>query len=248
MPDRKDVLYCGDATLATGACYLGGVMALAGIGFDYVEMEASFPEKLLARDYALIILSDYPSGNFPPGVLKEIAGKVEQGTSLLMIGGWESFRGLIGNYQTSDLAPVLPVECLPQDDRLNWCQGLIPEVVSPHPILQGLPWDQPPMVCGCNIVKAKKEAAVVLALRKLLIEKGKLSLGKEILPLLVVGSYGKGRTGAVTTDFAPHWVGGLVDWGSGRVTAQAPGGRKVEVGNHYISFIKNILLYFLGRL
>jgi uncharacterized membrane protein len=248
MGDRKEVLYCGDATLATGACYLGGVMTLAGIGFDYVEMEAPFPEKLLQNDYPLIILSDYPSGNFPPGVLKKIAGKVNQGTSLLMIGGWESFHGLIGNYEASDLAQVLPVECLTKDDRLNWCQGLIPEVVSPHPILQGLPWDEPPMVCGCNIVKAKKEATVVLALRKLFIEKGKLSLGKESLPLLVVGAYGKGRTGAVTTDFAPHWVGGLVDWGPSRVMAQAPGGKKVEVGNHYVSFIKNILLYFLGRL
>jgi uncharacterized membrane protein len=194
MPDRREVLYCGDATMATGACYLGGVMTLAGIGFDYVEMEASFPERTLEKEYALIILSDYPSGNFPPGVLKEIARKVEQGTSLLMIGGWESFHGLIGNYQASDLAPILPVECLRQDDRLNWCQGLIPEVVSPHPILQGLPWDEPPMVCGCNIVRAKKEATVVLALRKLFIEKGQLSLGKESFPLLVVGSYGKGRT------------------------------------------------------
>jgi uncharacterized membrane protein len=248
MADRKEVLYCGDATLATGACYLGGVMALAGIGFDYVEMEAPFPEKLLANDHKLIILSDYPSGNFPPGALKKITAKVEAGTSLLMIGGWESFHGLIGNYEASDLASVLPVECLPQDDRLNWSQGLVPEVVFLHPILQGLPWERPPMVCGCNIVKAKKEATVILALRKLLIEKGKLSLGKESLPLLVAGSYGRGKTGAVTTDFAPHWVGGLVDWGAERVTAQAPGGRKVEVGNHYVSFIKNILLYFLGRL
>ncbi len=248
MTVRKEVLYCGDATLATGACYLAGVMTLAGIGFDYVEMEAPFPEKLLANDYPLIVLSDYPSGNFPPGALKKIAAKVERGASLLMIGGWESFHGLIGNYDTSGLAPVLPVECLPKDDRLNWCQGLIPEVVSPHPILKGLPWDEPPMVCGCNVVKAKKEATVVLALRKLLVEKGKLSLGKESLPLLVVGSYGKGKTGAVTTDFAPHWVGGLVDWGKERVTAQAPGGRKVEVGKHYVAFIKNILLYFLGRL
>jgi len=248
MAGKKDVLYCGDATLATGACYLGGAMTLAGIGFDYVEMEAPFPEKLLEKGYPLIILSDYPSGNFPPGALKKIARKVEQGTSLLMVGGWESFHGLIGNYQTSDLAPVLPVECLPEDDRLNWCQGLVPEVVASHPILQGLPWDEPPMVCGCNRVKAKKDATVVLALRKLRIEKGKLSLGRESLPLLVVGAYGKGRTGAVTTDFAPHWVGGLVDWGAQRVTAQAPGGRKIEVGNHYLSFIRNILLYFLKRL
>ena len=245
MPKKKEVLYCGDATLETGACYLGGVMTVAGIGFDYVAMDAPFSEAMLERDHRLIILSDYPSRNFPSGVMKKIARKVEQGTSLLMIGGWESFHGLVGGYQTSDLAPVLPVDCLHEDDRLNWCQGLIPEVVSSHPILEGLPWDQPPMVCGCNIVKPKKDAIVLLAVRKLRIEKGVLSLGGEALPLLVLGACGKGKTGAVTTDFAPHWVGGMVDWGPERITAQAPGGKKIEVGNHYVSFTRNLLLYFL---
>jgi uncharacterized membrane protein len=248
MPDQKEVLYCGDATLETGASYLAGMIAFAGIAFDYVPMNATFPEALLEQDHPLIILSDYPSGNFPPGIPEKIARKVEHGTSLLMIGGWESFHGLIGNYQATNLAPVLPVECLLHDDRLNWYQGLVPEIVSPHPILQGLPWEEPPMVCGCNRVISKIEATTVLALRKLQIKKGKLTLGKEPLPLLVLGAYGKGRTGAVTTDFAPHWVGGLVDWGEKRITAQAPGGRRIEAGNYYASFIRNILLYFLNRL
>jgi hypothetical protein len=39
-----------------------------------------------------------------------------------------------------------------------------------------------------------------------------------------------------------------VDWGEERVNAQTPGGRKIEVGNHYVSFVQNILFYFLGRL
>ena len=245
MTAKNEVLYCGDATLETGACYLGGVMTLTGIGFDYVEMEAPFPAGHLERHYKLIILSDYPSRNFPAGAMKKMARKVEQGASLLMIGGWESFHGLLGGYQTSDLVPVLPVECLPQDDRLNWCQGLVPEVVSPHSILKGLPWDEPPMVCGCNRVKPKSDAKIILRLRRLQIKNGNLSLEKESLPLLVLGTYGKGKTGAVTTDFAPHWVGGMVDWGNERVTAQAAGGKKIEVGNHYVSFIRNLLLHFL---
>jgi uncharacterized membrane protein len=248
MSGQKDVLYCGDATLATGACYLGGVMTHSGISFDYVPMDDSFPVDLLDQDHSLIILSDYPSRNFPPGAMKAIGRKVEQGTSLLMIGGWESFHGLIGGYQVSDLVPVLPVECLQEDDRVNWCQGLVPEVVSPHPILGDLPWGEPPVVCGCNRVIPRDGSTVVLTLRKVQIEKGCLSLGKESLPLLVVGSYGKGRTGAVTTDFAPHWVGGMVDWGAERVTAQTPGGKKIEVGNHYVAFIRNILRYFLRRM
>jgi uncharacterized membrane protein len=245
MAPKNPVLYCGDATLETGACYLGGVMTLSGIGFDYVEMEARFPEGLLEKNYRLYLLSDYPSRNFPAGAMKAIVRKVETGASLLMIGGWESFHGLIGGYQSSDLAPVLPVECLRRDDRLNWCQGLVPEMVSPHPILKGLPWDKPPLVCGCNRVKPKPDSEVILSLRKLQIKNGNLSLGKESLPLLVLGNFGKGKTGAVTTDFAPHWVGGMVDWGAKRVTAQAKGGKKVEVGNHYVGFIRNLLLHFL---
>ena len=193
MAEKKEVLYCGDATLDTAASYLGGVMTAAGIGFDYLETEAPFPEANLEGGHKLIILSDYPSRNFRPGVMKKIARKVEEGASLLMVGGWESFHGLSGGYETSDLAPVLPVECRDEDDRLNWCQGLIPEVVSSHPILEGLPWDDPPMVCGCNIVKPKKGAPVLLAVRKLLIEKGNLSLGNEALPLLVLGLTGRAK-------------------------------------------------------
>jgi hypothetical protein len=37
----------------------------------------------------------------------------------------------------------------------------------------------------------------------------------------------------------------MVDWGAKRVTAQAKGGKKVEVGNHYVGFIRNLLLHFL---
>jgi len=241
-----EVLYCGDATLETGACYLGGVMTDAGIEFDYVPMNEPFPDGLLERPYALFLLSDYPSGRFAPEALPKIASRVEKGASLLMIGGWESFHGLVGNYQSSALAPVLPVECMAEDDRLNWCHGLVPEVTTQHAILRGLPWESPPVVCGCNRVKVKKGSTVVLSMRKLLIDGATLSRDAEALPLLVLGSYGSGRTGAFTTDFAPHWAGGLVDWGPQRVRAQAPGGRSVEVGSDYAAFIRNLLRHFLN--
>lgn len=242
-----DVLYCGDATLATGACYLGGVMTYAGISFDYVPMADRFPEELLDHDYPLIVLSDYPSGNFRPEALRRIAGKVDKGASLLMIGGWESFHGLVGNYDSSPLSTVLPVECLAEDDRINWPQGLVPEVTTQHPILRGLPWDTPPVVCGCNRVRPRKGASVVLSAHRLHIAGSSLSRDPEALPLLVAGTHGGGRTGAFTSDFAPHWVGGLVDWGPERVHAQAPGGRPVEVGSHYVALIRNLLMYFLRR-
>ena len=52
---------------------------------------------------------------------------------------------------------------------------------------------------------------------------------------------GRGRTAALATDVAPHWVGGLVDWGSRRVTAQAPRGEMIEVGQHYATFLTRLV-------
>ena len=63
-------------------------------------------------------------------------------------------------------------------------------------------------------------------------------------PLLVLGMHGAGRTAALMTDLAPHWVGGFVDWGDGeRVKAQAPGSWQIEVGNFYSQFIANLLAW-----
>ena len=78
----------------------------------------------------------------------------------------------------------------------------------------------------------------------------------ETDPLLVIGNYGLGRTAALATDLAPHWVGPLVDWGtenepapsgSGRITAQAEGGEEVETGCFYVRFVYQ-LLKWTGRL
>ena len=65
-------------------------------------------------------------------------------------------------------------------------------------------------------------------------------------PLLVVGEYGCGRTAALATDVAPHWVGGLVDWGDQRVV-QNVGSGFIDVGNWYARFFRNLLVW-TGRL
>ena len=48
---------------------------------------------------------------------------------------------------------------------------------------------------------------------------------QAIHPVLVIGTAGHGRAAAFASDIAPHWVGGFVDWGDSRVTAQAPAAR-----------------------
>jgi hypothetical protein len=66
------------------------------------------------------------------------------------------------------------------------------------------------------------------------------------IPLLVTGTFGQGNTAAFCTDFAPHWVGGLVDWGKKRIKAQARNGGEVEVGEYYAQFIGQLVEWLVG--
>ena len=80
----------------------------------------------------------------------------------------------------------------------------------------------------------------MLSARLMQIREEKLSFAAKEYPLLAFGAFGKGKTAALTTDLAPHWVGGWVDWGTERLTAQAPGGNEVEVGQFYAQFISQL--------
>ena len=66
--------------------------------------------------------------------------------------------------------------------------------------------------------------------------------------MLVVGQFGRGRSAAFASDAAPHWVGGLVDWGAKRIAAHAKGGGQVEVGNHYAELFARLVRWTMGEL
>ena len=66
-------------------------------------------------------------------------------------------------------------------------------------------------------------------------------------PMLVVGGYGKGRTAALATDVAPHWVGGFVDWGKARITQNLSNGGFVEIGADYAKFFAQLLRWVAGE-
>ena len=68
----------------------------------------------------------------------------------------------------------------------------------------------------------------------------------NVAPLLIVGRHGAGRTAALATDVAPHWVGGFVDWGDQRIV-QEVGGGMIEVGNWYARFFRNLVAW-AGRI
>ncbi len=248
------ILYAGDASLASAASYLAGILTHVGLSFDYVPSNRPCTELLAHARHDLYILSDYPVNQWRGVELLRLHQYVEEGAGLLMIGGWESFCGAAGQYTNTPLADVLPVEMAQQDDRINCPQACLMELAeagaAKHPILKGLPLDKPPGIGGYNRVKAKAGAATLLLARQfdVQVSGGDYEFTPTVAdPLLVIGSFGRGRVAALATDVAPHWVGGLVDWGDARIKAQAEGGEAIEVGNWYAQFFAQLVRWTMGR-
>ena len=125
-----------------------------------------------------------------------------------MIGGYFSFQGIDGRarWHRTAVEEALPVDCLPYDDRIEIPEGFRANVHRhlPHPILKGVE-DEWPLLLGANEVRIKKlEGVEVLA---------SLPAEQGGHPLLVTGTYGKGRTLAWTSDISPHWLpAGFYEW------------------------------------
>ena len=84
------------------------------------------------------------------------------------------------------------MEVLTVDDRMEHCEGVVPEIVKKeHEVLNGIPVEFP-NVLGYNKTIAKTDADVVTTI-----------CGD---PFIAFGSYGKGKSGVFTTDCAPHWA------------------------------------------
>ena len=246
MLDR--VCYLGDDDLGGAAIYLAGIMAHFGMAFDHVQSTDSPGDEFSARQYRLYVISDYPAKRFQPGQMEHIAQSVRQGSGLAMFGGWESFCGRLGEYNRSPLADVLPVEMADADDRRNHAQPCLIKKTADHAILDGIPWQTPPGIGGFNAFRAKPDAAALLRSVRFSVrcdgDDFSFTPGDEA-PLLVVGRHGEGRTAALATDVAPHWVGGFVDWGNARVV-QDVGEGFIDVGNWYAQFFHQ-LLSWTGR-
>jgi uncharacterized membrane protein len=234
MPAK--VCYLGDDFLTGAAGYLAGVMLHYGIAFDYVPSAEAPPPALVHEPYALYVVSDYPANRFGPTAMRHVADCVQRGSGLVMLGGWESFYGRLGEYHESPLAEVLPVVLGRSDDRANCAQPCLIQKTAEHPIVEGLPWHQPPGIGGFNAIAAKPDSQTVLAAVRFAVrcEKTEFQFTRgEESPLLVVGQYGRGRTAA------------LVDWGDRRVVQDVAGGQ-IEVGNWYARFFRNLLVWTGG--
>ncbi|MEO6436686.1 MAG: glutamine amidotransferase [Tepidisphaeraceae bacterium] len=243
------VLYLGDSSLSGAAAYLAGLMTRFGIGYDYVPSDQTLSLDSASLPRKLFILSDYAAANMPRGVQEIVLAQVrDNGAGLLMIGGWESFHGHGGNWDGTPIGAALPVEISSEDDRINCDQPALLIKSEEHAIVAQLPWNnRPPTVGGFNRVVSKPRSATILIVQRFAatFESGRFNFNPQDQdPMLVLGAHGKGRTAALMTDLAPHWVGGLVDWGDNeRVTAQAPGGGPIEVGNFYSQLVANLLAW-----
>lgn len=191
------------------------VASLKGTDIDLVHLPghlvpADFPSSFEALDaYDVVVLSDigadslllhpdtFLRGRRTPNRLKLIAEWVAKGGGFAMVGGYYSFQGIDGGarYHGTPIETILPVTMRPSDDRVEVPEGFEP--VAPggglHPILAGItgPW---PYLLGFNAVTAKSDATVLL------------TSDDAGLPLLVVGTHGKGRSLAWTSDIGPHWL------------------------------------------
>lgn len=155
-------------------------------------------------EYDCVVVSDVGANTFllTAGVFKNsipevnrlevLAEYVRQGGALLMVGGYLSFSGIDGkaHYARSPLAPILPVELLVGDDRIEVPEGVKAVTVLEHPALPSLTdW---PALLGYNRTVAKPDARVLV------------TVGDD--PLVAVSDVGQGRVGVFTSDLAPHWA------------------------------------------
>src|SRR5437870_5070531 len=244
----KHVLYLGDTSLSGSGGYLAGLMTAFGIGYDYVPSDRTLSAADAKHPRKLFILSDYRSEMLSHDAQAALLSQVHHGAGLLMIGGWESFHGHGGNWDDTPVGRALPVEISSEDDRINCDQPALLIKSAEHEIVAGLPWEsRPPTIGGFNRVIAKPGSEAVLLVERFaaVYTAGRFEFTPQQQdPMLVLGTHGRGRTAALATDLAPHWVGGLVDWGNGeRVTAQAPGSWQIEVGNFYVQLIANLLTW-----
>lgn len=248
----KSVLYMGDTSLGSNAGYLAGIMTAFGIAYDYIPSDKPLELSDLGSHRRLFILSDYPAAMISHEMQNQIVTQVrEEGAGLLMIGGWESFQGSGGDWHNSPIAQALPVDVDSEDDRVNHGQvALISRVLS-HPIVDSLPWDtHPPCIAGYNRLEPTAGGEVILQTTRLAprcVADGFQFDVQETAPMLLVRRFVKGRTAALATDVAPHWVGSFVDWGPQRIAIAAPGGLELQVGSWYADFFRNLLVW-TGRL
>lgn len=157
------------------------------------------PPASTIHDYSLIVLSDVPATALPASTSRRIAGYVEAGGNLLVMGGPYAYGQ--GGFQNSSLDPLLPVYSSSFD--LKQRQGGVPVHVNKrHPATDGIDLGNDPRVFWLHQCPLKEDKNVEVLLT-----------AGEYDTLLVSRPYGKGRVlsflgaplGEPTQGQTPFW-------------------------------------------
>ncbi len=234
-----NILYCGDSPAGGPANYLLGILYAMDATVTHFPPGVKLDAETLEQPLDVIILSDYGRDCVSPQMEEKIVYQVLRGAGLLMVGGWGSFSGPYSGWRGSEIEKLLPVDFLKKDDRHNLGSGLYLFKKKNHSIFKGVNLKDSPVIIGFNEVKPKKDSDVLLTLKSFSPAQKKFS-AKEY-PLLVTSQNSEIRTAAFTTDFAPHWCGGLVDWGTKRVKLHVTKDIQVEIGDQYVRFVSQLI-------
>lgn len=188
--------------------------------WDFYKLGPGEYEKIL-EEYDIIVFSEIEAKNFqlaPSFFNREKFGKgiltfpdrirltvdaVNEGKSVIFMGGWLSFTGQIGKsgWGRTRLKEILPVECLQTEDIIESTEGYYPRVDPKWKDFFGeINIEEFPPILGYNQTKEREGFGTILRIK----ETGD--------PLLVYGEVGRGRVLAYTSDPAPHWGCNFVYW------------------------------------
>jgi len=217
--------------------YVAGALRAAGVDVT--------GDVTAAKDVDAVLLSDWPRrrlGRHETSLVRA----VRRGAGLAMVGGWTSFGR--GGWSASPLARLLPVHIRNGDDRANVPGGLwLQPPEAPHAIVQGLPFRRPPVVTGHNVLRGRAGARVALRAAPLLPTRagGGRGVGVRLgrpRDLLWLREDSLARTAALAIDLAPHWSGGMTDWGRRRVDV----GEGEQLGDAYVRFVARLVGWVAG--
>ena len=154
--------------------------------------------------FDVYIIGDLESAALGRDQLKQLAAAVDGGAGLVMIGGEQTFGR--GGYENTAMADVLPIQ-MSRDTKANQIDEPFQlKLARSHPITD-LGGDRPdqvwqglPTQLGANLFGKVKVAPGVETLLQ----------SESEQPMLVIGSYGRGRVAAIAFDSTYRW------WRGGR--------------------------------
>ena len=215
---------------------LGGALRMGGAAV------ISYSSDSIALPVAdAFVLGDLSAAELPDRLVEELARRVESGAGLLVLGGPHAFGR--GGHAGSRLGEILPVELEAGDDRELSPSGLFLRRRLMHPIFDGLPWDQPPVITGSHRVQPRPGADVLLeGVRVIALGPSSASLAARMVPLLVVAERGRGQVAVLATDLGGPWSAGLAGWGPA-----IPDGAGGEMGSAFCRLVTRLTSFLAGE-